>query len=146
MDADFKMRDPETYCIIGAAMTVHHELGHGFLEPVYQAALEQEFRLLNVCYEREVDIPIFYRNEPLHVSYRSDFICYNNIVVEIKALKQITTVEESQVINYLKATGYERALLINFGTTSLQYKRLILQKNNLRKSAKSADRNSRSCG
>jgi GxxExxY protein len=141
MDADFKNRDQETYSIIGAAMAVHRELGCGFLEPVYQAALEREFQLRKIPYQREVEIPVFYRQEPLPVSYRADFVCYRSVIVELKALTKLSSTEESQVINYLKATGYERALLINFGTTTLQHKRLILSKSNLRKSAKSADRN-----
>jgi len=133
--------DRETYNIIGAAMAVHRELGHGFLEPVYQAALEREFQLRKIPYQREVDIPVFYREEPLPVSYRADFICYSSVIVELKALTKLTSTEESQVINYLKATGHERALLINFGALSLQHKRLVLSNLNLRKSAQSADRN-----
>ena len=133
--------DRETYNIIGAAMAVHRELGHGFLEPVYQAALEREFQLRKIPYQREVDIPVFYREEPLPVSYRADFICYSSVIVELKALTKLTSTEESQVINYLKATGHERALLINFGALSLQHKRLVLSNLNLQKSAQSADRN-----
>jgi GxxExxY protein len=130
MDADLEDRDKETYSIIGAAMAVHRELGHGFLEPVYQAALEQEFRLLNIPFQREVDIPVLYRGEPLNVSYRADFICFRSIIVELKALTKLTNSEEAQVINYLKGTGHKRALLINFGCASLQYKRFVLSKNN----------------
>jgi GxxExxY protein len=109
-------------------MAVHRELGCGFLEPVYQAALEREFQLRKISYQREVDIPVFYRLEPLLVSYRVDFICYSSVIVELKALTRLTSTEEAQVINYLKATGHERALLINFGASSLQHKRLILSK------------------
>jgi GxxExxY protein len=126
--------DPDTYAIIGAAMTVHRELGPGFLEPVYQAALQEELILQNIPHEREVDLPVYYRNKPLNVSYRADFICHGNIIVELKALAALTGKEESQVINYLKATGHHRALLLNFGTPSLQHKRLILSpKNNSQK-------------
>jgi GxxExxY protein len=109
-------------------MTVHRELGPGFLENVYQAALEQEFLILGIPFEREKEIPILYRQKPLNVLYRADFICYDSIIVELKALSQITTIEEAQVINYLKATSFERALLLNFGTPSLQQKRLVLTK------------------
>ncbi|ABA88727.1 PDDEXK_3 family protein [Syntrophotalea carbinolica DSM 2380] len=120
------MKDPETYAIIGAAMAVHSELGHGFLEPVYQAALEREFRLQGIPFQREAEIPVFYKGKQLDVSYRADFICFRNIIVELKALQKLSTVEESQILNYLKATGFERGLLINFGAPSLQHKRFIL--------------------
>ena len=120
------MNDPETYAIIGAAMAVHGELGHGFLEPVYQAALEQEFRSQKIPFRREVDIPVSYKGESLDVSYRADFVCFGNIIVELKALQKLSGVEESQVLNYLKATGLEKGLLINFGTASLQHRRFVL--------------------
>ncbi len=120
--------DSETFTIIGAAMIVHGELGHGFLEPVYQAALEYEFQLQKIPFEREVELPVFYKNETLNVSYRADFICYDKIIVELKALQHLTSAEEAQVINYLKATHFQRALLINFGTPSLEYKRLIFSR------------------
>lgn len=128
------MKDPETYAIIGAAMAVHGELGHGFLEPVYQAALEREFRLQEIPFQREVAIPVSYKGQLLGVSYRADFVCFDNIIVELKALQKLTTIEEAQVLNYLKATGFERGLLINFGGLSLQHKRLVFsnrQKENL---------------
>jgi len=118
--------DPETYSLIGAAMSVHRELGRGFLEAVYQDALALEFKKQEITFENEVQIDILYRGQKLNTSYRADFVCYGNVIVELKALKNLSTNEEAQVINYLKATGYTRALLINFGAQSLQYKRLIL--------------------
>jgi len=129
-------KDPETYTIIGAAMAVHKELGSGFLEAVYQEALEKEFQIQKIPYEREKEIPIFYRGQKLKTVYRSDFICHENILVELKALSKMSGIEEAQVINYLKASGFNKALLINFGTPQMQYKRLVL---NLRTSAQSAD-------
>ena len=134
MNADFQ-KDPETYAIIGAAMAVHSELGHGFLEAVYQEALEREFVALGIPYDREHPLPIHYRGLPLSTSYRVDFVCYERVIVEIKALQQLSGTEDSQVINYLKASGLQKGLLINFGTESLQHKRLILSQNHLRKSA-----------
>ena len=124
-------RDGQTYAIIGAAMTVHRELGCGFLEAVYQEALEREFQLQNIPYEREKLLPILYRGEPLNTLYKADFVCFGSVVVELKALSELAGREESQVINYLKASGLHKALLINFGTTSLQHKRLVY---NLRES------------
>ena len=145
-------RDPQTYAIIGAAMAVHRELGHGFLEAVYQDALEQEFLLQGIPYCREKELPIQYREKLLKTHYKVDFICFNSVIVELKALQRLSTTEEAQVINYLKASGISRGLLINFGARSLQYKRLVFNpqitqmgadvksiKNDLRESEKSAD-------
>jgi len=128
--------DPQTYAVIGAAMEVHRELGHGFLEAVYQEALAFELTALNIPYEREVDLPVFYKEQRLGCGYRADFLCYNALVVETKAISKLTRADEAQTINELKATGFDRGLLINFGTPSLEYKRLVF---NLRESAKSAD-------
>lgn len=118
-------RDPQTYAIIGAAMEIHNQLGHGFLEAVYQDAAVIEFPLQNIPFEREVVLPIKYKNTVLPTRYRADFVCFSDIIVEFKAISQLTSVEEAQTLNYLKATGFRRALLINFGAPSLQYKRLV---------------------
>jgi GxxExxY protein len=129
-------RDPLTFAIIGAAMTVHRTLGHGFLEAVYQEALAIEFLECGIPYQREVALPITYRGKMLQTSYRADFLCYGAILVELKALQKLSGTEESQVTNYLKASRLEKSLLINFGAPSLEYKRLVLT---LRKSAQSVD-------
>ena len=128
-------RDEETYAIIGAAMAVHRELGHGFLEAVYQAALEHEFRLQSIPFEREKRLPVSYRGE-LIAEYQADFICFGTVIVELKALRKLSGVEEARVINYLKATGLQKGLLLNFGAPGLEHKRLVF---NLRGSAKPAD-------
>jgi len=117
------MRDPQTYAIIGAAMEVHKELGNGYLEHVYQLALERELQSRGIPCQREVEIPINYKGLPLGTNYRADFVCYGDIIVELKAVSELSTVFEAQVLNYLTATGYQRALLINFGEESLIYKR-----------------------
>jgi GxxExxY protein len=129
--------DPRTYAIIGAAMEVHRQLGCGFLEAVYQEALAIEFSKRNIPFRREVRLPIHYKGELLLTAYCVDFICFESVLVELKAVSHMTGREESQVINYLKATGYEIGLLLNFGGRSLQHRRLILSKSV--ESAKSAD-------
>ena len=120
------VRDPQTYAIIGAAMEVHRILGCGFLEAVYQEALTKEFLLRAIPFRREIEVPISYKGNLLAVKYKPDFICYDTIIVELKALDRLSGKEKAQVINYLKATGIERGLLLNFGTTRLEYERLIL--------------------
>jgi GxxExxY protein len=132
-------RDAETFAIIGAAIAVHSTLGHGFLERVYQEALAVELALRAVPYAREVPIPIRYKGALLATAYRADFVCFEDVIVELKALATIGGVEEAQVIHYLKATGHKRALLLNFGSPRLQFKRLILSSSHLRPSASSAD-------
>ena len=132
MNADTDKRDAQTFAVIGAAMAVQSELGHGFLEPVYQEALAWEFQQRGIAFEREAALPIHYRNVTLSTVYRSDFICFGEVIVELKALNRLSGTEEAQVINYLKAAKLQKALLINFGAPSLEYKRLIF---NLRKSA-----------
>ena len=118
--------DPETYAIIGAAMEVHRVLGHGFLEAVYQEALAVEMTARNIPFEREKDLAIVFKGTPLKTGYRADFLCYGGIVVEIKAISTLTGNDEAQLLNYLKASQAHRGLLLNFGSPSLQQKRMVL--------------------
>ena len=120
--------DPRTYDIIGADMEVHRQLGCGFLEPVYQEALAIEFAMRDVPFRREVKLPIEYKGQCLLTAYSADFICFETVVVELKALARLSGTEEAQVINYLKATGYEVGLLLNFGARSLEHRRFVLTK------------------
>ena len=139
MDADQK--DPQTYAILGAAMEVHGELGPGFLEAVYQEAMALELTARGIPFQRELELDIEYKGKKIARSYRTDFVCFGAVIVELKALSVLTTVEQSQVLNYLKATGLERALLLNFGGGRLEFKRLI-RSSHLRSSASSADSSS----
>lgn len=106
-------------------MAVHRELGCGFLEPVYQQALSIEFQNRDIPSVRELELPIFYKGVRLATGYRVDFLCYDDVVVEIKALSRITNIEQAQLLNYLKAGQFNTGLLINFGATSLEWKRVI---------------------
>jgi GxxExxY protein len=114
----------EVYAIVGAAMEVSNELGSGFLEAVYQEALQIELAERRIPSEAQVPIGISYKGRRLVKEYIPDFICYDQVIVEIKALKQLTTIEEAQLINYLKATGKPVGLLINFGSPKLEWKRM----------------------
>ena len=118
-------RDPQTYAIIGAAMTVHRALGSRFLEGVYQAALSVGFDEVRIPYRREVALPIYYRHTLLTVHYRIDFICFSEVLVELKAQERLTPREDSQLINYLAASRLGRGLLLNFGALSLEFKRFV---------------------
>ncbi len=119
------IHDAETYAIIGAAQRVHAALSYGFYERIYQDALEVEFRESGIPYERESPIAVFYRSAQLGAPYYVDFLCYGDVLVELKALKRLSKVEEAQVLHYLRATGKTRALLFNFGQTHLQVIRYI---------------------
>lgn len=115
----------ETYNIVGAAMEVHRCLGHGFLESVYQEALELELKLRQIPYVAQSEIRISYKQQPLSKVFIADLYCYDAIIVELKAVSTISPIHEAQLINYLKATKCKLGLLINFGSDSLEYKRFL---------------------
>lgn len=116
----------QSYAINGAAMHVYNVLGYGFLESVYQEALEIEFLKRGIPYEREKELKIYYEEKAMRQTYRADFVCYNNIIVELKAVAHLDDMHRSQIYNYLKATGYKLGLLYNFGHyDGLEYERKV---------------------
>jgi len=121
---NFPYRDL-TYKIIGAAQEVHKELGPGFLESVYQNALVLEFTQQHIPFQQESEIDIFYKGVKLDKKFFADFICYDKIIVELKALNKLSGDHQAQVLNYLKAANFKLGLLLNFGESSLKVKRLI---------------------
>jgi GxxExxY protein len=117
--------DPQTYAIIGAAMEVHRELGSGFLERVYQEALWWELDARNIPFRSEVPLPVYFKGQRLGTIFRVDLICHDDIIVETKALRTVGSSDLAQVLNYLKASGLSRGLLLNFGGRSLEYRRVV---------------------
>ncbi len=122
---DTSPRDPQTHAIIGAAFEVHRVLGPGFLEQVYQDAFARELGERKVPFEREVAIRITFKGRLLPSFYRVDFVCFGQVLAELKASAQIWPIDQAQMINYLKATRFERGLILNFGGRSLEWKRLV---------------------
>lgn len=116
----------EVYSIIGAAIEVHKNLGSGFLEPVYQEAFEIELKSREIFFQSQCEIAIHYKDFILQKNYRADLVAFEKIIVELKATDHITPVDESQIINYLKATKFRLGLLINFGSVKMEWKRLVL--------------------
>ncbi|MGD1007799.1 MAG: GxxExxY protein [Ignavibacteriaceae bacterium] len=115
----------ESYKIIGACMNVHKKLGHGFLESVYSEALEMEFINQKIPYKKEIKLSVYYDGQLLKKFFKADFVCFDSIILELKSANFITEADRKQAINYLKATKFKLALLVNFGTLSLTYKRII---------------------
>ena len=130
MDAPSKkiIYKEESYAIVGACMKVHRALGPGFLEAVYEEVVEKEFIVQNIPYRRQVKLDLYYEGVQLKKYYRADFVCYDSIIVELKAVTQIPSVFYAQLQNYLKCTNMELGMLINFGTPSLTYKRIVNSK------------------
>ena len=114
------------YAVIGAAMEVHRVLGPGFLEKVYQEAMQLELNALRIPFEAEKPIGIDYKGQCLTQRYYADLVCFEQIIVEMKALKQLSGKEDAQLLNYVRATGFKVGLLINFGSHGkLEHKRFV---------------------
>lgn len=123
MDNNFHHKDL-TYKIIGAAMEVHRVLGPGFLESVYETALAHEFEQRGIAYKRQTPLNVQYKSITAG-EFRTDFLVAEQVVVELKASKKLTEIDEAQLLNYLKGTGYKVGLLLNFGAASLEHKRRV---------------------
>ena len=116
----------QSYAVNGAAMHVYNVMGHGFLEAVYQEILELEFMKRGIPYEKEKELKIYYEGKELQQTYRADFVCYGNIIVELKAVANLDNSHRSQIYNYLKATGFKLGLLYNFGHyDGLEWERIV---------------------
>ena len=117
--------DSETYAIIGAAMEVHNVLGQGFLESVYSEALAIELNARSIPFRRELPLSVIYKGTALPCQFKADLVCFDRVLVELKALTRFSGNESAQVLNYLKATKISRGLLINFSAAKLEYKRFV---------------------
>jgi GxxExxY protein len=119
----------EVYAIIGAAIEVHREQGFGFPEEVYQESLEEEFRDRAIGAISQPEFPVFYKGKKLRKTFRPDFVVFDKVVVELKALERLSPREESQLLGYLKATDFQVGVLINFGSYGkLEWKRMVSPK------------------
>jgi len=117
----------ESYAILGACFNVYKTMGCGFLESVYQECLEIEFEYQGIPFSSQKELKLTYRDKELKQTYRPDFICFDKIIIELKAISKLVKGHEAQVINYLNATGLKLGLLVNFGHyPKLEYKRIVL--------------------
>jgi GxxExxY protein len=117
----------ESYRIMGACFEVYKEKGCGFVEPVYQECLELELGLQGILFQPQVGLALAYKGRPLKQKYVPDFICYEKIILEIKAVSQLNDEHRAQVHNYLRATGYKLGLLVNFGYyPGVEHERIVI--------------------
>ena len=115
----------ESYKINGAIFEVHKHLGPGLLEKVYQEALEKEFILQGIPYEREKEFSVLYKGETLEQKYIADFVCFDKIIVELKSVEDLLPIHTAQVLNYLCITGYELGFLVNFNARKVKPQRIV---------------------
>lgn len=115
--------DPQPYAIIGAAMFTHRELGHGYLESVYHRALAKVLAMRRIPFAQQVPLQVIFLGEDLGAPFKVDFLCYGDVLVEIRASSGLVDSDRLQVVNYLKASGKSVGLLLNFGADRLEYER-----------------------
>ena len=119
----------ECYKIMGACFEVYKEKGCGFVKPVYQECLSIELTMQGIPFEEQVELPLEYKGRPLHQTYKPDFICFEKIILEIKAVSKLTDEHRAQVHNYLKATGHKLGLLVNFGHyPKVEWERIVRER------------------
>jgi GxxExxY protein len=123
---DQPLSDQQTFQIIGAAMEVHRRLHRGLFEAFYCDALAIEFELRQIPFEPQREIQLEYKGRPLKRPYHMDFVCYGEVVVEVKAASSLTPADEAQLLNYLAMSQIRRGLLLNFGSKSLEHKRMVM--------------------
>jgi len=128
--------EDETYAIMGATFETHKNLGAGFLEPVYQEAFEYELSERKIPFISQPNLQIWYKDFQLSKTYKADLVAFNKIIIELKAIDSMGKPEEAQVFNYLRATGLQLGILINFGAQKLEWKRLVLTDKKLAELAK----------
>lgn len=123
------LHEQDTYAILGACFEVYNEKGCGFTEEIYQECLEIELELRGVPFVAQKELPLSYKGRKLKRKFKPDFLCYERILLEIKAVAQLVDEHRSQVLNYLYATGFPVALLVNFGHfPKVEYERIVLTK------------------
>ncbi len=125
MEKDKVIYKELSFKIIGAAMEVHKELGCGFFESVYDEAFGYELKKIGLEYDYQKEVKIKYKNRILKKTFFVDYVVENKVIIENKAVKRLTKVEEAQMHNYLKAIGCKLGMIINYGATSLEYKRVV---------------------
>lgn len=123
------MYENEAYAIVGAALEVHDNIGCGFSEKVYQDALEVEFNQRGIPYQRETPYHVIYKGVTLKSEFIPDFVCFGKIIVELKSVREVDDVFKAQAINYGKVSGFKLAMLLNFGTLSLETQYFPIKKN-----------------
>ncbi len=119
--------DPQIYKLIGVAMEVHNGLGPGFVEKVYGDAMKRELALQGIPFEREKELHVDYKGEKLDSTFYADFVCYDSVIVELKAVSELQPIHKAQLINYLKATGMMKGILINFGGMQLEWEKFVFK-------------------
>ena len=119
-------RDPQTFQIIGAAMEVHRNLHRGLFEGFYCDALAIEFGIRSIPFEAQRAIQLEYKGHAIKRPYHMDFVCFGEVVVEVKAVSALTPADEAQLLNYLAMSKIKRGLLLNFGSKSLEHKRMVM--------------------
>ena len=115
-----------SYIITGACYEVSHELGIGFLEKVYEAALIEELKQRGLMPQQQQAVTVYYKGKPLDIDYRADIIVNNEVIIELKVIDEITNIQKAQLLNYMKATHIKYGMLINFGKAKVEIERFVI--------------------